>query len=887
VSTWRVPVRLALRDALRHRVRSLLIVLLILVPVAAATGVDILYSTGNSTDRAREMQFGAADAMVVSGPDPVDPAAVQAALPTGSRLVPLPITNSVHLGTTGHLTEADVFLTDHLTDELTRHQIQLTAGRSPAAAGEIALSSSTARALGLRGSGIGATISLDSGQSLTVTGLVREPFCLDCRAAAAPTNSPAAPAVRAGMSNYAGSYSYAIALPAGTRPADVESLALHNVEWRDQVGAQTYSLGDLGRADSRQLQTAAVVTLIAGLGLLEIVLLAGTAFAVGARRQVRDLGLLAAQGAGPAQVRIAVLAQGLALGAIGSVGGVAAGFAIVRASRSLIERWSNEVMVGTHFGVAEVLIAAGVGVLSGVAAAWFPARTAARRRVLDALASRFPAPTARTRRAPIVGALLLVLGCGIALLASAAMSRGRSGSWFAYAPLTAVNEYRVQRYGGLSDTTGALAVLVGVFTVVAGILLLTPALMALLARLGRHLSPTLRMASRDAARHRHRTGPATAAIAVAVGGAVAISYLIASDKEGPDSVRIASVPERVIAVTSTTAYDTIPTAHDKIDTALQTASSAASTLLPGATVIPLQYLRGTPPSSTSGSVSVDDVTVSNGLHCTGGCPGGSIQNVAVGTPDLVMLATGRTGDRAAITAALDTGKVLVLDPDAIDSDGTVLLHYYAYPTDGSAEPTEQQVRLPALAIPQPKAYGELPRAFVSADVAEAQRWTTHSQTALVDYPAADESRAASAIAAARAYGLDVATSKAPKDWARTVRIALSAGSALIGLAGVAICVALSAAEGRADLATLAAVGASPGRRRRYAAAQALVLALFGTVIGVGFGFFFARAARPSTGAITTVVPWGDLLPILVAVPALAALIGLFGARRMPMTRRAD
>jgi hypothetical protein len=34
------------------------------------------------------------------------------------------------------------------------------------------------------------------------------------------------------------------------------------------------------------------------------------------------------------------------------------------------------------------------------------------------------------------------------------------------------------------------------------------------------------------------------------------------------------------------------------------------------------------------------------------------------------------------------------------------------------------------------------------------------------------------------------------------------------------------------------------------------------------------------------VPRGDLLPILVAVP-FAAPIGLAGARRVPLTRRAD
>src|SRR6202008_2822857 len=77
-----------------------------------------------------------------------------------------------------------------------------------------------------------------------------------------------------------------------------------------------------------ELRTVALVMLIAGLGLLEVVLLAGAAFAVGARRQMRELGLVAATGGSTRHVRRVVLAQGLVLGVAGAAIGVAVGFAL-------------------------------------------------------------------------------------------------------------------------------------------------------------------------------------------------------------------------------------------------------------------------------------------------------------------------------------------------------------------------------------------------------------------------------------------------------------------------------------------------------------------------------------------------------------------------------
>ena len=73
------------------------------------------------------------------------------------------------------------------------------------------------------------------------------------------------------------------------------------------------------RRPADRSQVYAVLVLIGVMALLEVVLLAGPAFAVGARRQSRTLALIAANGGGPAQARRVVLASALVLGSVGAV----------------------------------------------------------------------------------------------------------------------------------------------------------------------------------------------------------------------------------------------------------------------------------------------------------------------------------------------------------------------------------------------------------------------------------------------------------------------------------------------------------------------------------------------------------------------------------------
>ena len=858
MSAGRAAFRLARRDAVRHKWRSLLIVILILGPVAAATGVDVIYRTQTSAELERERAFGGADLIVYPNFDAADrnkltQGQVEDALPSGSRVVQELAEGQTVFTAPGRLAEASYLVTDHLGDPLTRANARLTSGRAPGA-GEVAISPKLADKLGLAGDGIGASIALRDGASAKVSGIARDPFCLSCTLVVVPPGSAMAEALDGDGSPDGAFY---VDLPAGADDdaarSAVEKKTNSYAQTRSQHQSYEIGLGDLGRASEEDIKAAALVTMVAGLGLLEVVLLAGTAFAVGARRQTRDLGMIAAQGGSPGDLRRVVLAQGLLLGAVGAVAGVTAGIGGVVAARPLLERVNNEVMVGVHFGWVEVVVVAAVGVLSGLAAALFPAITAGRRRPVDALASRFPVPTARSKWAPLFGAVLIAGGVTLSLMASYLMSdTGNSGP--PYAP-----NMTLGGDGRIDDTTGSIAILVGVFIVVGGLLLIAPALLSLLAKLAGRLPATMRVATRDAARHRHRTGPATAAIAVAVGGAVAISCLIASDREGRDRFEANAVPDRVIALSDQGAVD--PAMFEQGTAAVQEA-------IAGAQILPVQR-----PLLTDGSGQRESrrpMFLVNGPE------------IAVGDPALVALASGRVADAADAAAALDAGRAVVFDPGFVGSDATVEIR-----TGYGTAPLET-VRVPAVVLPRDEAYSALPQAFVPRSLVEDSGWETVRSTTLLSYPPESRDQAGAAIAAAEALGIPVISSDEEKDYTRLIRVGLTAAAALIALLGVAMCVALSAAEGRPDLATLSAIGAPPGRRRRLAGAQALVLAVIGVVLGLGFGFYFARAARPATGATETIVPWSDLMLTVAAVPLLAVLVAMLGSiGRVPMTRRVD
>jgi putative ABC transport system permease protein len=184
--------------------------------------------------------------------------------------------------------------------------------------------------------------------------------------------------------------------------------------------------------------------------------------------------------------------------------------------------------------------------------------------------------------------------------------------------------------------------------------------------------------------------------------------------------------------------------------------------------------------------------------------------------------------------------------------------------------------------------GAVAKAGLKADVSSLVAATTRMPTQ------SEEDRAAAATQPYEAFiqvehGVQVETDP---------RLLVLIGAAVaITLGAAAVGTGLAAADGRADLSTLAAVGASPRVRRGLSLSQSGVIAGLGSGLGAMAGLGAAIAIItalnqneeylwPGPGYLPIVVPWLSLLVALVITPLVAIFgAGLFTRSRLPIERR--
>jgi putative ABC transport system permease protein len=488
-------------------------------------------------------------------------------------------------------------------------------------------------------------------------------------------------------------------------------------------------------------------------------------------------------------------------------------------------------------------------------------------RPVDALAERFRTTRATRRRTAAVGSALVVAGVLLALAGDQQLAEG-------FAAYARELETASERGNVVSAPTpgGPVAMVVGgALVLVAGLILLAPAAISALGSPAARMPLSLRLAMRDAARHRHRTGPATSAIAVAVAGSVVLAFLLAGDLRADELRHIPALPPHVLSV-------------DRGDTdtrGMRSAAGHAAAELPDASTQVLREPLGPVPEGGSADAYQRQLYLSPVPDsCGDGCVSGTV--AIAGGDALNALVAGRRLEAGA-RAALADGKAIAFDPQQLWPGG----HIGVEVSTGAGE--LRPVKVPARLVRRERVYGDLPMALIPEAVARRHGWDVEPTRAFVSFGAgAAPDQVESALAAADRFGAVARVEAGPDDGPGRVALLIVAGvAAFVTLVGVAISVALSAAEGRADLATLAAVGAPPRRRRALAAAQALLVAGVGCALGVGFGTFVAYAARATTGSPDFVVPWVNLGITAIAVPLLAVLVAaLFTPSRLPLVRRA-
>ncbi|BCJ57874.1 FtsX-like permease family protein [Micromonospora endophytica] len=891
IGSWRAALRIARREAKRARGRTALVLAMIILPVLALTFVAVSVDMSRlSAAEHLERRLGVADAelrVVARGPLVQSPDGdgwnaeeyesspirlgverVEALLPPGSRLLPL------HRWVFFPAWDGERFRDDisatvvDLTDPLGRGLVRLHTGRVPATADEIAVNLAAGRALDV---GVGDRISTrDSAGDRTVVGVVEFPDQLDPAVFVPPAS--ALPEMEHADE------AYLVALPEPITDDLFRHLNNHGIVVASRTPAPSdpvFEAGDM--ASGANVEEVGSGVLIGGLGLLEVVLLVGPAFAVGVRRRRRDLALVAVAGGDAAQLRRVVLADGVVLGCVGAAVGIVIGVVTAFTGRSLVEQFIfGYRFAGYRFWPAALVAIALVAVLAGVLAALVPAWTAARQDVVAGLAGR-RTPPRHSRRWLIVGVLLAVGGAGVAALGAVVTSQS--------------------------------VILAGMVMGELGLVCATPMLVGLLARLGRFLPLAARIAVRDASRQRSSTAPAISAVMAAVAASVALGLVLASDQERNAVSYPPQLPRHSVLISVNGPPDTrLPTLAEITDPARQ--HLGARTIIPlvsagcrqqtdSCLVVPvLPTERACPWQAHQPLSEAQQIQARADARCQGPVDDyyAMYPRTVVDDGSALPILTGAAPDDvAAATATLRAGGAVLTDNRYL-VDGQLRLSVQRDPEEPVRIEDTTTVPGHTLEI----GYGS--NWLLLSPAAAERLGLTPEQTGWaldVDEPPGQRQQEAFTAATRSLAPLELEFHDDRRLGDTVPLLLLLAGvSAVVTVGAAGIATGLAAAEGRADLSTLAAVGASPGVRRLLSLCQSGVISVLGSVLGIVgglvaaviiLGFTNQRYAEswPVEPTYPLVIPWLTL-GVLVVVPLVAMLgAALFTRSRLPVERRLD
>jgi putative ABC transport system permease protein len=700
--------------------------------------------------------------------------------------------------------------------------LALVSGRYPAAPGEVALTGAVADLYGVSRGGVVAL----AGRSYRVTGIVQNPSnLLDEVALVEPGQVPVPAQVSILLDARRGSVP---GLPSAT-----------SVSYPGSGGSG--------------LSPSVIALAASVLGLVFIGLVAVAGFTVLAQRRLRALGMLSCLGATDRNVQLVMVANGAAVGVAAVIAGAIVGFGAWLACIPHLQAATGHVVDPLGLPWWVIITGMALAVITAMLAARQPARTVARVPVVAALSGRPPRLEAVHRSA---AAGLTTFAAGLLLLL----------------------------LSGGAPTGGSLPV--GLIVTSAGMFLLAGVCVTFLAGAAGPRSPiAVRIALRDLARYRARSGAALAAVSFAVFLAMVTTlgasfrFSMALDWTGENLT-----PSQLIIYTSAQggAASAGPTGSPQGQTARNQRQTGMRALHAEVTALASQ-LRARPvlPLYTAVSAHQDrGPEASATLAQLGNLRNNFSGTVYVATPALLARFGIRQNEIGASTDILTMRPGLGSEPDMQLCFAPAVSTY----TCAAATPINFPVIQTFRSLPSGTS---APNTVITMRAVQALHAKIMLRGWLVQTPkpltAVQISATRSAVAGA---GGTLETKSGQLGLSRIANEATSAGI-LIALGVLAMSVGLIRSESAGDLRTLAAIGASGLTRRAITSATAGALALLGAALGSAVAFAAVAAWAPGSLAATLAhVPRADVLVILVGLPVAATVVGwLFAGRQPPAISR--
>ncbi|MEU2192517.1 FtsX-like permease family protein [Streptomyces fimicarius] len=562
----------------------------------------------------------------------------------------------------------------------------------------------------------------------------------------------------------------------------------------------------------------------AGIALFVGIFLIANTFTMLVAQRTRELALMRAIGATRRQVKRSVLLEAAFVGALASVIGFALGLGLATGLRSAMGVMGGKIPAGPLVVSPTAVISAfAVGILITVLAAWLPARRAAKIAPVAAMSSVHA--TASVKSLVVRNSI----GGVIALLGSAGIVGGAAS-------------------GG---TSGRQLVAAGAFFALIGVIILIPLLSRPVIALVRPLLKKVfgvsgKLASQNAVRNPRRTGATASALAIGLTLVTGIS---------------------VLGVTLGQAIDKMTTDNIKADYMVTMASGDT---LDESALTALSKADGVSALSPQQAAWFE---VDGEHHSASGVTPGDVEKVFSLTTEsgsLASLKDGQVavGSKTAKSNGWKTGDTLpVKFDDEKKGELTIGATY------------EENEFLSPFVIPKQLAdqhsastRPEIREIWIKTDGGASQANEQSIVDALGDNPA-----------------MSVMDRQDIRDMfggfintALNIMYGLLAMALLIAVLGVVNTLAMSVFERQQEIGMLRAIGLDRGRVKRMIRLEAVVISVFGAVIGVGLGVFLGWAiGRTLSGDIpgyALVIPWDRLGIFLLLAGLVGVLASLWPAR---------